>query len=264
MAAPAAPAAATASAPPAPTIKLLIDAKAKRVLYAEAGKDAVDFLFGILATPVGTVAKLLRAGGDGAGAANIYASAEGMDPAYMQSSAVRNALLNPHRYTLLHCLAIRGSLSPAIRAPAAPSTSTVSSVSYRPQHPAAAAPPLATTISRGCLGCGSVAACGFVQGLVTYTVMDDLTIAPMSNVSAMALLSKLNGEEKGLVLEEKSVKIGQQEGLAILKASLQSSTVLTDVFVSSNRADVNKRARTSGDKMTVVQEKNDKTLDYYL
>ncbi|KAI5004720.1 hypothetical protein ZWY2020_031963 [Hordeum vulgare] len=228
MAAPAAPAAATASAPPAPTIKLLIDAKAKRVLYAEAGKDAVDFLFGILATPVGTVAKLLRQ--------------RRRDGSRLHAEQRR-----------------------AERTPQPAPTSTVSSVSYRPQHPAAAAPPLATTISRGCLGCGSVAACGFVQGLVTYTVMDDLTIAPMSNVSAMALLSKLNGEEKGLVLEEKSVKIGQQEGLAILKASLQSSTVLTDVFVSSNRADVNKRARTtSGDKMTVVQEKNDRTLDYYL
>ncbi|KAM3346735.1 hypothetical protein ACQJBY_020986 [Aegilops geniculata] len=223
-------AAATAAAPPAPTMKLLIDAKAKRVLYAEAGKDAVHFLFGILATPVGTVAKLLRAGGDGAGAANIYASAQGMNPAYMQSSAVRDALLNSHRYTLLQCPAIRGSLLPPITAPAAPSTSVprsmpLPSVLDRPQYPAVAAPVFATNISRGCIGCGSVAASGFVQGLVTYTVMDDLTITPMSNVSVMALLSKLNGEEKGLVLEEKTVKIGQKEGLDILKASLRSSTV---------------------------------------
>ncbi|XBI15596.1 hypothetical protein VPH35_057986 [Triticum aestivum] len=199
-----APAHATAAASPAPTMKLLIDAKAKRVLYAEAGKDAVDFLFGILATPVGTVAKLLRAAGDG------------VNPAYMQSSGVRNALLNSHRYTLLQCPAIRGSLSPAITAPAAPSTSVprsmpLPSVSYRPQYPAVAAPAFATTVSRGCHSCGSAVAGGFVQGLVTYTVMDDLTITPMSNVSVMALLSKLNGEEKGLILEEKSVKIGPQE-----------------------------------------------------
>ncbi|KAF7020909.1 hypothetical protein CFC21_033952 [Triticum aestivum] len=238
-----APAPVAASASSAPTIKLLIDAKAKRVLYAEAGKDAVDFLFGILATPVGTVAKLLRAAGDGPGAANIYASAEGMNPAYMQSSGVRNALLNSHRYTLLQC-----------------------PVSYRPQYPAVSAPAFATTVSRGCHSCGSVVAGGFVQGLVTYTVMDDLTITPMSNVSVMALLSKLNGEEKGLILGEKSVKIGHQEGLDILNSSLQSSTVLTDVFMSNNSADAskNKRARTSGGEISVVQEKNDKTLDYFL
>ncbi|KAF7027757.1 hypothetical protein CFC21_039772 [Triticum aestivum] len=267
-------AAATAAAPPAPTMKLLIDAKAKRVLYAEAGKDAVDFLFGILATPVGTVAKLLRAGGDGAGAANIYASAEGMNPAYMQSNAVQDALLNSHRYTLLQNPAIRGPLSSATTATAAPSTPVpqtmpLSSGSFRPQYPAVAAPTLATTVPRGCLSCGSiVAGGGFVQGLVTYTVMDDLTITPMSNVSVMVLLSKLNGEEKGLVLEEKSVKIGPQEGLDILMASLQSSTVLTDVFMSNNSGvaslSKNKRARTSGGEISVVQEKNDKTLDYFL
>ncbi|KAI5004718.1 hypothetical protein ZWY2020_031961 [Hordeum vulgare] len=264
MATAVAPTAATAEAPPAPTIKLLIDAKAKRVLYAEAGKDAADFLFGILATPVGTVAKLLRAGGDGAGAANIYASAEGMNPEYMQSSAVRDALLNSHRYSLLQHPVILGPLLPATTAPAAAPWT----VSYGPQYPAVAAPEFATTVSRGCYSCGSVVAGGFVQGLVTYTVMDDLTIAPTSNVSAVALLNKLTGEGKGVVLEEKSVKIGPQEGLDILMASLQSNTVLTDVFMSNNSADAslskNKRARTSGGETSVVQEKNDKTLDYFL
>ncbi|KAF7020908.1 hypothetical protein CFC21_033952 [Triticum aestivum] len=191
-----------------------------------------------------------------------------MNPAYMQSSGVRNALLNSHRYTLLQCPAIRGLPS---RATTAPSTSVPRSmplppVSYRPQYPAVSAPAFATTVSRGCHSCGSVVAGGFVQGLVTYTVMDDLTITPMSNVSVMALLSKLNGEEKGLILGEKSVKIGHQEGLDILNSSLQSSTVLTDVFMSNNSADAskNKRARTSGGEISVVQEKNDKTLDYFL
>ena len=39
-----------------------MDTKAGRVLYAEAGKDVVDFLFSPLALPLGTVAKLLTAG----------------------------------------------------------------------------------------------------------------------------------------------------------------------------------------------------------
>ncbi|KAI8539920.1 hypothetical protein RHMOL_Rhmol09G0220500 [Rhododendron molle] len=41
------------------TLKLLIDTKSKRVLFAEAGKDFVDFLFHLLRLPVGTVVKLL-------------------------------------------------------------------------------------------------------------------------------------------------------------------------------------------------------------
>ena len=46
---------------------------------------------------------------------------------------------------------------------------------------------------------------------MTYTVMDDLTITPMSNISNMVLINKLNREVKDLVLEEKSVKIGPKE-----------------------------------------------------
>ncbi|CAI9108282.1 OLC1v1007851C1 [Oldenlandia corymbosa var. corymbosa] len=41
------------------TLKLLVDTKSKRVLFAEPGKDAVDFLFHILTLPMGTVIRLL-------------------------------------------------------------------------------------------------------------------------------------------------------------------------------------------------------------
>ncbi|GJX53722.1 DUF674 family protein [Tanacetum coccineum] len=42
------------------TLKLLIDTKSKEVLFSEANKEFVDFLFNILSLPVGTVIKLLR------------------------------------------------------------------------------------------------------------------------------------------------------------------------------------------------------------
>ena len=50
------------------SMKLLIDRKAQRVLFAEASKDVVDFLFSLLALPLGAVAKLLTAG---AGAGSV-------------------------------------------------------------------------------------------------------------------------------------------------------------------------------------------------
>ncbi|KAG6415134.1 hypothetical protein SASPL_122536 [Salvia splendens] len=37
------------------SMKLLIDTQGKRVLFAEAGKDCVDFLFHILSLPVATI-----------------------------------------------------------------------------------------------------------------------------------------------------------------------------------------------------------------
>ena len=44
------------------------------MLYAEAGKDVVDFLFSLLALPLGAVAKLLTAG---AGAGSVVAPLDG-------------------------------------------------------------------------------------------------------------------------------------------------------------------------------------------
>jgi hypothetical protein len=42
------------------SLKLLIDTKSQRVLFAEADKKYVDFLFSIFTLPVGTVTKLLQ------------------------------------------------------------------------------------------------------------------------------------------------------------------------------------------------------------
>ncbi|KAJ0044752.1 hypothetical protein Pint_06218 [Pistacia integerrima] len=40
-------------------LKLIIEKKDNKVLFAEAGKDFVDFLFYLLSLPVGTIIKLL-------------------------------------------------------------------------------------------------------------------------------------------------------------------------------------------------------------
>ncbi|GJN05766.1 hypothetical protein PR202_ga23430 [Eleusine coracana subsp. coracana] len=79
---------------------------------------------------------------------------------------------------------------------------------------------------------------GFVQVVATYTVMDDLAVAPTTNISSIALLNKLGVKDID-ALEERTDSIGRKECLEILKVSLRSKTVLTDVFLPTN-----KRART--------------------
>ncbi|KQK02267.1 hypothetical protein BRADI_2g00456v3 [Brachypodium distachyon] len=243
--------------PPTPiTLKLLVDTKAKRVLFAEAGKDAVDFLLALLTLPVGTVAKLLP----DSGVANIYASAESLDPAYVQSAAVHGALLRTNMPLLLR------PCSYTTAPPRRQRLGTLAAVAENGAVTYYGAGYGGSTSSGG--GGGG----GIVRGAVTYTVMDDLTVAPMSNISCMALISKLNGEDKGLVVEEKSVQIGYQEGVEILKASLRSKTVLTDVFLSGSGDDddvlvsKNKRARSDDNKDDDLGEEktHNKIPDYYL
>ncbi|KAM0920085.1 hypothetical protein ACQ4PT_007740 [Festuca glaucescens] len=80
---------------------------------------------------------------------------------------------------------------------------------------------------------------GFVQGVVTYTVTDDLRVSPMSAISSIARLSNLAA--RGLSApQEKTVQIGYKEGLEILEASFKSKTVLTDVFLGKKLSPSNK------------------------
>ncbi|KAL4621265.1 hypothetical protein ACB092_06G215600 [Castanea dentata] len=70
---------------------------------------------------------------------------------------------------------------------------------------------------------------GYVKGVVTYMVMDDLEVRPMFTISGITLLNKLVKEIGAL--EEKVVHLGMDEGVKLLKASLLSNNVLTDVFL---------------------------------
>ena len=51
---------------------------------------------------------------------------------------------------------------------------------------------------------------GFVQGVVTYTVMDDLKVAPMSTISGITLLNTFAVRDLADLLE-KTVQLGCEE-----------------------------------------------------
>ncbi|KAE8800136.1 hypothetical protein D1007_24429 [Hordeum vulgare] len=184
------------------TMKLLVDTKAQRVVYAEAGKDVVDFLFSLLTLPLGTVASLLTPGSMFGSVGNLHASVGNLDDSYMCRDDAKAALRTP---------AGRKLLQPA------PAESGDGGVA-----PRAAAP-------------------GFVQGVVTYTVRDDLKVAPASAVSGVTLLKSLGINDVGS-LQEKTVQLGHAEGLGILRASLRSRTVLTDVFMGKGKKKKKRKA----------------------
>jgi Protein of unknown function (DUF674) len=77
------------------SLKLLIDNESKKVLYAEAGKDVVDFLFGLLALPLGKVSSLLSGKEMVGSIAALRNSLEKLDMSYVVSSQMKTALLGP-------------------------------------------------------------------------------------------------------------------------------------------------------------------------
>ncbi|KAI3461379.1 hypothetical protein Pfo_018042 [Paulownia fortunei] len=214
------------------SLKLLIDTQAERVLFAEAGKDFVDFLFHVISLPLGTIIRLLRKQEMVGSLANLYESIENMNESYIQPNQSKDTLLKP-------VAPVSGSSLPLLALNEAPTVKkfyrcTCSQyVSYVSDDPRAVCPncgrKMITNVSYVAPPAGQQVSNegGFVKGVVTYMVMDDLVVMPLSNISSITLLNKFNVKEVS-ALEEKVVNFGMDE---LLKASLETKKVLTHVFM---------------------------------
>ncbi|KAJ6727113.1 hypothetical protein OIU79_005110 [Salix purpurea] len=78
---------------PERSLKLLIDTNGNKVVFAETGKNFVDFLLHLLALPVGTVMRLLKKSAMAGCIANLYDSLESLDESYMQPNKNKDSLL---------------------------------------------------------------------------------------------------------------------------------------------------------------------------
>ncbi|KAF8365202.1 hypothetical protein HHK36_032786 [Tetracentron sinense] len=219
-------------------LKLLIDNKAQKVLFAEVGKDFVDFLFNLLSLPVGTVVRLHKSHSMGGCLVNLYESVEKLSNTYMQPNQTKDCLLNPiaatsvsHVPLLLptdvstprkyyqcgNCSYNRVTDNPSTNCPNC-NRKMSSELTY--------VDPNSTTANAS----SSTGEGGYVKGVVTYMVMDDLVVTPMSTISSVTLLNKFNVKDLSS-LEEMDVDFGMEEGLELLRASFQSTTVLTHIFL---------------------------------
>jgi len=221
------------------SLKLLIDKKSHRVLFAEADNKFVDFLFSILTLPVGTVTMLLQEEKMQAGCLHsLYESVDNLsDDIYFRPDQDKDFLLKPKvaisdaRVPLLlpsveqsytarnfyRCVQVNtGSarysncgkyVANDWRAICPHCKSLMYTelkyVEYRPPRDIKA-----SSSSEG----------GYVKGVITYMVMDDLEVKPMSAISAITLLSKFNIMDLGAV-EEKVVDFGTDKVSLYLQPS---------------------------------------------
>ncbi|XP_022640568.1 uncharacterized protein LOC106770740 [Vigna radiata var. radiata] len=202
------------------TLKLLIDAKREKVLFAEASKTVVDFLFNLLCLPIGTVIRILKKNQMVGCLANLYQSVENLDETYMQPTLHKDILLKPSASVSSQI----SGLLPSVK----DSYSTNSTnVFYRcPNHYGHVTCDYTTRCPDRYCGSSmnsqmtfvgekvaneiSANSSGFVKEVVTYMVMDDLIIQPMSSISSITLLNKFNVKEVG-VLQEKVVELDMKQ-----------------------------------------------------
>lgn len=165
------------------SMKLLVDSKAQRVLYAEeAGEDVVDFLSSLLTLPVATVVKLLSQGSTVASVVKLYATVQelgaGRDDDVSSAAAdAMNIHLEAPATKLYRCSSSRFS----------DCHDYVSTVSDLPcqlpecdgkmtlpvKHVLLSSSSLSSSTGNGSSG-------GETAAVATYTIMDDLKVAAMS------------------------------------------------------------------------------------
>ncbi|KAG5533328.1 hypothetical protein RHGRI_027503 [Rhododendron griersonianum] len=223
------------------TLKLLIDTKSQKVLFAEAEKDFVDFLFNLLHLPVGTVVRLLTEQSQQTmvGAlGKLYESIQNLSETYFLPNQTKDSVLKPKAplsATQVPLLSLDGGTSFAKRYY---SCSYSSSHRYIADNAHAVCPHCNVQMNREyqyVAAANEVAAAGeggFVKGMVTYMVMDDLVVTPISTISSITMLNKFNVKDVG-ALEERVVDFGMPEGLKLWKASLHTEKVLTSVFLGN-------------------------------
>ncbi|KAF8008912.1 hypothetical protein BT93_J0033 [Corymbia citriodora subsp. variegata] len=231
------------------SLKLLVNKRNQTVLFAEAGKDFVDFLFHCLALPVGTIMSLLAKVGTVGGIGNLYRSVEDLSDTYIKSGE-KDALLNPKARSsgpdVLLLLLPEAPPPVAINYYTCPrissdyfklNTSCRSCVTGSPSTRCPGCNDMMSKKLSWVVGPAADATSsaevpdtegGYVTG-VTYMVMDDLVVKPMSPVSSITLLKRFDVHEIE-DLEEKVVDFGLDEAVKLLNASLHSKTVLTDIF----------------------------------
>ncbi|KAL6575810.1 hypothetical protein OROHE_000791 [Orobanche hederae] len=202
------------------SLRLLIDTQAKKVLFAEARKDFVDFLFHILSLPIGTIIDLLREQEMVGSLENLYESIENLDDFKTLSKPVATGscipLLGikpcaPTSNNLYKCICNSRDCSHVLDGQlvvcphCGKRLDNKSSCPTRKRMKIKGKKKSNTEIVVRSDNKG-----GSAKGMVvTYMVTDDLAVTSMSaNSSITLLLDKFNVKDVG-ILEEKVVRLGK-------------------------------------------------------
>ncbi|KAD2805080.1 hypothetical protein E3N88_38457 [Mikania micrantha] len=235
------------------TLKLLIDKKGQRVLFAEVTKEFVDFLFQIFSLPLGTLIELLGSDQTVGCLGNLKDSIEDFHENYFQPGIKTDDVFYPKtpfngdKFLLTYDASSSEDESDeektVYRCPKARAWCNACH-KIRPCRSMA-------TLHKDCICpiCGSCMCVamelvtpkevrkrkkeddkkkkgGFVKEVVAYMVTDDLVVKPMSALSSITLINKFGVKDMSQ-LKEKVVYFGKDEGLKLLKASLKADKVLS-------------------------------------
>ncbi|XP_037494432.1 uncharacterized protein LOC105631085 [Jatropha curcas] len=210
--------------------RLFLSKSKKRVCYAEVGDDFVDLLFSFLTIPLGFIMKEMNGAHSKGCIDYLYKSIMDLDSEkYFKTNGHKEILLSPkiapdcgYENQLLGvkevaqplCYFKMNSGWSVVIYLDKPTSNT--SIALRVKDPK-------STYKSGKTG-GA-----FVMGPAMFTVTDDLIVTPISPISGLSVLNKLNIPFNDI--EELNVHVGNEEASRLLVASFMSESALTETFL---------------------------------
>nr|XP_027188643.1 uncharacterized protein LOC113785797 [Cicer arietinum] len=188
------------------TLKLLVNKKTNKVLFAESGKEFVDILCSFLTLPLGTIARLLQKdtnmGSDTIGCLNsLYQSVQNFDEKCLMTETTKKLLLQPKNSSEKYCSTLKFNIDDT-----APTKYFICSRPGGCWHNSC----FSTSINEIC-SCGCRLNClvllrtfrnGFVNGDASFVITDNLRVIPNSmDYTSLALLHSLGIQSANLVKE---------------------------------------------------------------
>ncbi|KAL6554127.1 hypothetical protein OROMI_019800 [Orobanche minor] len=178
------------------TVKAMIQKSTNMILFVEAKEDFVGFLFSFFIIPLGGVGCLLGGNTCLNNIDSLSRSISNLDgDKYLKTKDTKAMLLKPQISEIYN--------------------------NYDHLFPFAEKGLSTSKSARTYVG----------QEQIMYNVTDDLTVTPFCMTSSFSILSRLRIPLSDI--DEVDLEIGLDEGLRILKASLTSTTALTDGLMNS-------------------------------
>ncbi|WOG82577.1 hypothetical protein DCAR_0101742 [Daucus carota subsp. sativus] len=212
---------------PSVSLRLLVDRMKSEVVFAEANHDFVDVLFSFMTIPVSTVLKLT---GDQSFSCmnNLCASVKNSDENLLLHKSCREVLLHPRSAAEIYCRNLKVNWYETDGNEYFECESC-NLVSYYWQN--------------GHCSCGCQLRNelklpspspnlpgGFTKSTTRFMITSDLNVRPLSTMKGLMLLNSLEGGENNM-LEERTIDVGKDKILQLLKFSLVSKNPLTEAFL---------------------------------
>ncbi|XP_042499512.1 uncharacterized protein LOC122077657 [Macadamia integrifolia] len=216
------------------TMKLTISKSTNKALYAEAGEDMVNFLLSFLTLPLGSILQLLDGNSLLGSTDNLYKSVERSK--VIRDDILRNLLLQPGLcHSSYNPLQVNEYEPPSFWCTIYENPKNEDDKPYtcylstKPQSNRGRANECCYIVHYKS-STSETAGQGFLKGPATFIITDNLVFTPLVSMWSLTFLKSMNVPLDDL--EVQMVDMDMKQASRLLKASLLSKSVLTDVFVN--------------------------------